>query len=289
MGLPRNSWEIELIVDGTAIYDEGMKPKRFQITTRDLVKVTAIAAVSLFPHAIYRDLFGLVLSAVVFSLLLPVSFAKFRVAVGIFTLVIVPCVSLLLILPAPSSVSPGARQNGCINQVRMLSIAIANYESANGPLPAFVPDENGEPMHSWRVLVLPYAEEVILYEDYDFSKPWDAPENLALPMPEWFSCPADFNKVDQTTCYVAVTGPGTVWDHSVGSVVERIRIIESPADRQHWLDPNSPTLDEVLRRKMPFETPHTSGDVIAAFTNGHSATIPKLTTVERWRKLFTGK
>ena len=69
-------------------------------------------------------------------------------------------------------------------------MAVAMYEEANGPLPPFVPDENGKPMHSWRVVVLPYAEEVVLYEEYDFSKPWDSPENMALEMPNWFACPA---------------------------------------------------------------------------------------------------
>ncbi len=268
-----------------------MATNQFQLSTRDIARITAVAAVSLVPSLIYRDEFPIaaliVMSSFLFTVLVPVSFGRWRIAAGISFVILVLLVLIGLIFPAGSSVGRSARQNACVNTVRQLSIGIANYESVNGPLPAHVTDENGNPMHSWRVLILPYVEEVTLYEDYDFSKPWDSPENLELRMPDWFRCPADGESSQATTTYVAVTGTGTVWDHSTGSFENRIRIIESRADRQHWLDPNSPTLDEVLGRPTPFETPHISGEVIVSFTDGNVSAIPRATKVREWRKLFT--
>ena len=46
----------------------------------------------------------------------------------------------------------------------MGTITLQDYEQEHGCFPpAYVPDENGRPMHSWRVLSLPYLEEPSLY------------------------------------------------------------------------------------------------------------------------------
>ena len=66
--------------------------------------------------------------------------------------------------------------------MKMILLALLNYEAANGCLPpAVVHGPDGKPWHSWRVLILPYLEggpEV--YQAYDFSRPWNAEANLAV-------------------------------------------------------------------------------------------------------------
>jgi hypothetical protein len=43
-------------------------------------------------------------------------------------------------------------------------LAVANYEFANGAFPPpFLADASGRPMHSWRVLILPFLEQGELY------------------------------------------------------------------------------------------------------------------------------
>src|SRR5262249_16289055 len=79
--------------------------------------------------------------------------------------------------------------------------------------PAYIADENGKPMHSWRVLILPFIEQSTVYNQYDFREPWDGPNNIKLlnSMPNNLACPSRFPSPTNLTTYVAVTGPGTIF------------------------------------------------------------------------------
>ena len=60
----------------------------------------------------------------------------------------------------------------CTNNLKQIGLAMQNYHSAYGTFsPAFIADEQGNPMHSWRFVILPFLEEQGLYEAYDFSQP----------------------------------------------------------------------------------------------------------------------
>ena len=64
------------------------------------------------------------------------------------------------------------------NNLRQIALALQSYHQANGCFPpAYVADKNGKPMHSWRVLILPYLGFDDLYKAYDFTEPWDGPNN----------------------------------------------------------------------------------------------------------------
>jgi hypothetical protein len=50
----------------------------------------------------------------------------------------------------------------CVNHLKQIGLALHNYYSVYGVFPpAYVADESGKPMHSWRVLILPFLEEQI--------------------------------------------------------------------------------------------------------------------------------
>ena len=67
------------------------------------------------------------------------------------------------------------------SRIELIGLAIRNYRDVYGTLPpAAVLDADGRPMHSWRVLVLPFIEANGFFDRYDFGSPWDAPDNLAL-------------------------------------------------------------------------------------------------------------
>ena len=48
-------------------------------------------------------------------------------------------------------------------------------------------------MHSWRVLLLPYLDQLELYNAYRFDEPWDGPNNrlLADRMPRHYCFSGD--------------------------------------------------------------------------------------------------
>ena len=61
--------------------------------------------------------------------------------------------------------------------------ALKEYEAKNGALPAASVSLNaaGEPnLFSWRVALLPFLGEQELYDQFDFSQPWDSEANLKV-------------------------------------------------------------------------------------------------------------
>ena len=107
-----------------------------------------------------------------------------------------------------------ARRAQCSCNFCGILLAMHNYHSTYNALPpAYVADASGRPMHSWRVLILPFIDQSALYNLYDFSEPWDGPNNVKLlnSMPQNFACPSRFSNLTNLTSYVAVTGPGTIF------------------------------------------------------------------------------
>jgi hypothetical protein len=46
--------------------------------------------------------------------------------------------------------------------------------------PAVLYSKDGRPLHSWRVLLLPFLEEEALFREFKLDEPWDSPHNRAL-------------------------------------------------------------------------------------------------------------
>ena len=108
--------------------------------------------------------------------------------------------------------------------MKQIGVAMLNYAEAHeGRLPpAFTYDKRGRPLHSWRVLILPYREEEKLYEQFRLNGPWDSSHNITLlpRLPKMYSLPYRL-PVDpgaepfSTFCQVFV-GKGTAFDGPQG-------------------------------------------------------------------------
>lgn len=84
----------------------------------------------------------------------------------------------------------------CAFKESTLALALLAYEAEHGALPpAFTVDANGAPLHSWRVLILPYLGEAEreLYGKLRLDEPWDSEANRAFhgQAPEVFRHGAD--------------------------------------------------------------------------------------------------
>ena len=162
---------------------------------------------------------------------------------------------IAILLPAVASARSDNRTI-CKNNLRKIALALLNYESEHGTFPpAYIVNENGQPMHSWRVLILPYVDEPDLYDQYNFDEPWDGPNNSKLlkHVPYVYRCPSHRGRNSSSCSYVAVTGPRTMWrggkpfaiDEITDGAGDTIMLTETP-NPVPWTKPQDISADEFL-------------------------------------------
>jgi prepilin-type processing-associated H-X9-DG protein len=161
-------------------------------------------------------------------------------------------IAIALIWSTTADTRTASRRGLCKNNLKDIGLALHNYHEQYGCFPpAYVADEQGRPMHSWRVLLLPFLDQSPLYSEYHFDEPWNGPHNstLADRIVDVYSCPSeDFEKgspESHFTSYVAVVGPQTAWP---GASSTRIRdfadgpayivhVVETANSGIHWMEP----------------------------------------------------
>ena len=117
------------------------------------------------------------------------------------------------------------------NLERIAGAMFAYHEDHGSFPPAYLPDANGKPIHSWRVLLLPYLGEDALYQSYNFNEPWDGPGNSILDsqMPKVYrSQLGTSTSANYETNYMVITGFETVFPGS--TTVSKDQILDGPAD-----------------------------------------------------------
>ena len=121
-------------------------------------------------------------------------------------------VLIALLLPAVQAAREAARRMQCTNNMKMIGLALHTYIDANGCLPpAYTVDENGNPLHSWRVLMLPYMEQQYLYDQIRHDEPWDSEYNKQFhsQMMSCYRCPSATGHTLGMTCYSVIVGEET--------------------------------------------------------------------------------
>ncbi|EMI16177.1 protein containing DUF1559 [Rhodopirellula maiorica SM1] len=178
-------------------------------------------------------------------------------AVAFVVMLVCGGVLVALLLPAVQSAREAARRMSCSNNMKQIGLALHNYHATYNTLPpAYTVDANGRPMHSWRSIILPFMEQQALYEQIDFSKPWDAPENQAvsLTVVPSYSCPS--TTVDPTmTTYVAVVHPQGIFSGSTAvafrqvtdGLANTVMVIEADSGNAvNWMSPDDSDLQAFL-------------------------------------------
>jgi hypothetical protein len=193
-----------------------------------------------------------------------------------------------------------SRRATCYKNISEISKAIYTYRAIRGNWPpAFVADQSGRPLHSWRVLILPYLGYQNIYDAYHFDEPWDGPNNRKLHglMLEVFRCPSEGGNSSDTS-YVAIVGPQTAWPGPTSAPNtfpdgegRTLLVVETRDSDIHWMEPRDITVEQLVGRVNPQTGSGSSsshpGTVWVSFADHCCRELPKRLTSEQLRALLT--
>jgi hypothetical protein len=210
--------------------------------------------------------------------------------------------------PAIQNARQAAIESCSTCPVGAINLSLHNYHVAHGHFPP--PnrcDNEGKPLWSWRVEMLPCLEYGSIYNQLDFAQPWDSPTNRSvletMPNGKFFTSrfctrPKYFNS---ETCYMAVIGPGTAW-RSDGPVARSelpdngshtVMLVEVANSGVHWAAPRDLTVDEALEGLKTGEGLRISTElknktnVLTA--DGQIHYLPTRMPFSLWKKLLDGE
>ncbi len=186
--------------------------------------------------------------------------SSFRYLLEILAGLVVVFVAIVLVLP-PVSTAPASRRTHCKNNLKQIALALHNYHDDYGCFPpAYIADQQGRPMHSWRTLLLPYLEFKPIYKQYRFDEPWNGPHNrkLAEMQIHLFQCPKAKHS-DSETNYLVVVGPNTVFPGSkcvkiseiTAGTTQTILLVEVDNSGIQWAEPRDLSEVEAIRGINP--------------------------------------
>ena len=188
------------------------------------------------------------------------------VVAGSIVILLAILLTWMLLLPGHSKAREPAHRNSCRNRLKQISLALHNYQDTYGSFPpAYIADKNGKPIHSWRVLILPFLEDQALYNAYDFDEPWNGPNNSKLAKEfDIYQCPSVRWNTDSgipitDTQYFAILGDTTAWPGAqavkasdvTDGVDNTIFVIEVAGKGINWMEPRDVTLAEAVKLLGP--------------------------------------
>ena len=197
---------------------------------------------------------------------------------------------------ATTAASDAAIRMQSMNNMKMIALALHNYASAHGHFPPVATyDEDGKPLLSWRVLILPYLETggKELYQQFRLDEPWDSPHNKKLidKMPAEYRFPS---QPDETTsaAYFGIAGPETVFppDHGVpfreitDGTSNTIMLVEAKRDIP-WTKPEDIPYDSM--GEMPRLGGYQKDGFNTAFADGSVHFVSEAVEPEVLQKLIT--
>lgn len=187
-------------------------------------------------------------------------------------LVVIAIIGVLLALMLPAVRTPrgAARRSQCKNNLKQILLALHSYHDQYQAFPpAWTVDASGRRLHSWRTLILPFADQRPLYERIDLSKPWDDPVNAEAvkQTPDIYQCPSA-NLDPGQTAYLGMVGeraflrpttPRAISEITDGTS-NTVAVIEvNKAQAVPWMAPQDADLAVFIGLKSQTNTHHTGG------------------------------
>jgi hypothetical protein len=100
-----------------------------------------------------------------------------------------------------------------MNNLKIIGLGMHNYLDFETHFPAqAITGEDGKPLLSWRVALLPHIEEAALYKQFRLDEPWDSPNNkpLIARMPKTYG-PVGGKPAAGQTFYRVFAGDSTLF------------------------------------------------------------------------------
>jgi hypothetical protein len=112
------------------------------------------------------------------------------------------------------------------NNLKQIGLALQLYHNTMGFLPPGFMDKSGKMGLSWRVAILPYLEEDLLYKQFRLDEPWDSENNAQLiaKMPRPYALLKE--NTNGYTFYRGFSGPNTWLPHQSGPRLSGTRFSE---------------------------------------------------------------
>ncbi|MDR2706612.1 MAG: DUF1559 domain-containing protein [Planctomycetaceae bacterium] len=221
-------------------------------------------------------------------------------------IVVAASVAAAILRPVVQAARQTAKRTRCLNNLRMIILAFHNYHDARNTFPPlYTVDKDGKPLHSWRVLILPYLEQAVLYQKIRLDEPWDSEHNKQFhnAVIDVYRCPNNplANKPG-SCCYSAIAGevllPAKKAGMQTGETFARIAdgtsntlAVVEVKQPFCWMDPNADiTLDELVKginnKEGRVGSFHPNG-VNAAFFDGSGRFISDSCTKETLKAIGT--
>ena len=176
-----------------------------------------------------------------------------------------------------------------MNDLKQIGFALHNYHDTYHRFPpAAIYSKDGQPLLSWRVIILPFIEQDRLYDQFHLDEPWDSDHNrkLLAQMPKTYESWGDAETEPYTTFFQAFVGQGTVFEGRKGIKLDEIidgtshtlLVIEAgkavpwtkPADIPFDANHSIPHLGGMFQERFRFSTLTFGGskDILSLFADG---------------------
>ena len=137
------------------------------------------------------------------------------------------------------------------NYLKQIGIAVFSFHEIHEQFPlgdkGMTKYQNGEPLLSWRVHLLPYLDQNPLYEKFKLDEPWDSPHNIQLldEIPDVYKS-LDYQGLGNKTNVVGLSGAGAVFNpdralgirHITDGTTQTVLVIMAGPDKAvPWTQP----------------------------------------------------
>lgn len=158
-----------------------------------------------------------------------------------------------MLVPAVQSARFAARSTAANNNMIQIGLAMHNYHDTYNKFPGPIVDDNGDPLLSWRVAILPFIDQQALYQQFHLDEPWDSDHNKTLlaKMPSVYADPNTISE-EGFTVYQVPVGDGLLFNEGeetrirdiLDGTSNTVMVFQSSDETAvEWTKPENVTID----------------------------------------------